>query len=170
MFTFEALKTALPSIAFTTLDVNGTAAGLFAKEDMLPVARAMKEQFGFELFIDALGIDRNERKNRFEVTYNIRNHVTKDRVFLKVRCDERDPHIESLASVWCGANWCEREVYDMFGVIFDHHPDLRRMYMPDEFEYHPLRKDFPLLGIPGSMPLPHHEDANPKFDIMHSPA
>ena len=101
------------------------------------------------------------KKHRFEVTYDLRNHKTNQRIFLKVRCDERDPHVPSLCSVWEGCNWNEREAYDMVGVIFDGHPDLRRMYMPEDFEY------FPLMGVPGSIPLPHHEDADPRFEVAN---
>ena len=169
MFSFEDLKTALPDLEFTIVDVKGTPAALLSREQIVSVARLLKDTYGFRLFIDALGIDRNERKMRFEVTYNLRNLDTKERVFLKVRCDERDPHVPSLAGIWSGANWAEREVYDMFGVVFDGHPDMRRIYMPDDFEYYPLRKDFPLMGVPGSIPLPHHEDADPTFDIMKKP-
>ena len=75
--------------------------------------------------------------------------------------------VPSLVPVWTGCNWNEREAYDMFGIIFDGHPDLRRMYMPEDFEYYPLRKDFPLMGVPGSIPLPHHEDSDPRFNVAN---
>ncbi|MBI1806028.1 MAG: NADH-quinone oxidoreductase subunit C, partial [Ignavibacteria bacterium] len=71
-----------------------------------------------------------------------------------VKVNESDLHVPSVSHVWSTANWHERETYDVYGIIFDGHPDLRRMYMPEEFEYYPLRKDFPLMGIPGSLPLP----------------
>jgi len=158
MFTFEDLKAKLPDLSYEPFDINGTTGAIIPREQILDVARTMKEQFGFTNFVDALGNDRNERKMRFEVIYNIRNLSTKERVFLKVRCDERDPHIPSVVSIWSGANWHEREAFDMYGVIFDGHPDLRRMYMPDEFQYHPLRKDFPLMGVEGSIPLPVDKD------------
>ena len=132
---------------------------------MLEVAKRLRDEFGFTQLIDAFGIDRMERHERFEITYTIRNHVSKERAFIKVRCEERTPHVPSLVEVWTGANWNEREAFDMFGVVFDGHPDLRRMYLPEEFEHHPLRKDFPLTGIPGSIPLPHHEDADPRFNV-----
>ena len=76
------------------------------------------------------------------------------RLRLKADVDESDCSIETVTSVWRSANFQERETYDMYGIKFNNHPDLRRMYMPEEFEYHPLRKDFPVLGIPGSLPLP----------------
>lgn len=158
MFAFEDLKNHLPDLAYDPSDINGTIGAIIPQDRMLDVARMVKEKFGFTHFIDALGVDRNERKMRFEVIYNLRNPETKERIFLKVRCDERDPHVPSVVSIWSGANWHEREAFDMFGVVFDGHPDLRRMYLPDEFEYHPLRKDFPLMGIEGSIPLPLDKD------------
>ncbi len=167
MFTFDLLKEKNPELSFEPVDLGGDEAAIFPREQMLAVARRLKNEFGFVQMIDALGHDRMEKKDRFEVTYNLRNHKTKQRVFLKVRCDERDPHVTSLVSVWTGANWHEREAYDMFGIHFDGHPDMRRMYLPDDFEYFPLRKDFPLMGVPGSIPLPHHEDADPRFDVAN---
>lgn len=158
MFTFEDLQTKFPELTFEPIDINGTIGALIPREKIRDASRILKEQFGFTHFIDALGTDRNERKMRFEVIYNIRNPQTKERIFLKARCDERDPHIPSVVSIWSGANWHEREVFDMYGVTFDEHPDMRRMYLPDEFEYHPLRKDFPLMGIEGSIPLPIDKD------------
>jgi NADH-quinone oxidoreductase subunit C len=169
MFTFEDLKSAIPGLEFQTVDINGTQGAIFPRNSVLEAARALKEKFGFDQIIDIVGIDRNERKERFEITYNLRNHKTFDRVFIKVRCDERDPHVPSLTPVWTGCNWNEREAYDMYGVLFDGHPDMRRMYLPDEFQYFPLRKDFPLIGIPGSIPLPSREGSDPRFHVMDTP-
>ncbi|HET6401461.1 MAG TPA: NADH-quinone oxidoreductase subunit C [Candidatus Kapabacteria bacterium] len=167
MFTFEQLKEKNPELHFDSIDVGGDQAVIVPRDQILAVGLRLKNEFGFVQMIDALGHDRMEKKDRFEVTYNLRNHITKQRIFIKVRCDERDPHVPSLVSVWTGANWHEREAYDMFGILFDGHPDMRRMYLPDDFEYFPLRKDFPLMGIPGSIPLPHHEDADPRFDVAN---
>src|SRR2546423_12955155 len=164
MFAFEDLKKQSLNFTFEPLDVNGTMGALILRENIRDTARILKEQYGFTHFIDALGTDRNERKMRFEVIYNLRNPQTKERIFLKTRCDERDLHIPSVVSIWSGANWHEREVFDMYGVIFDGHPDLRRMYMPDEFEYYPMRKDFPLMGIEGSIPLPIDKDLNARVN------
>ena len=158
MFAFEELKNHIPDIEIVPMDINGTICAIILRENIQEIAHLVKEKFGFTHFIDALGVDRNERKMRFEFIYNLRNPETKERIFLKVRCDERDPHIPSVVSIWSGANWHEREAFDMYGIIFDGHPDPRRMYMPDEFEYYPLRKDFPLMGIEGSIPLPISEE------------
>ena len=165
MFSFDSITEALPGVSFESIDVNGTPAALIKKEEIVKVAKLLHDQFGFVQMIDAFGMDRNEKHGRFEVTYNIRNHQTKERIFLKVRCDEKDPHVPSLAGIWSGANWNEREAYDMYGVIFDGHPDMRRMYMPEGFEYYPLRKDFPLMGIAGSIPLPRTDGSDKKFKI-----
>jgi NADH-quinone oxidoreductase subunit C len=154
MFSFNDLKTSLPDLTFETLDVNGTIGAIFERERIRDISRILKEEFGFTHFIDMLGADSNERKMRFSVIYNLRNPQTKERIFLKIRCDERDAHVPSVVSIWSGANWHEREAYDMYGIVFDGHPDMRRMFMPDDFDYYPLRKDFPLMGIEGSTPLP----------------
>ena len=167
MFTFEQLKEKNPDLQFEKVDVGDDEGVIVPREQILGVAQRLKNEFGFLQMIDIIGHDRMEKKHRFEVTYDLRNHMTNQRIFLKVRCDERDPHVPSLCSVWEGCNWNERETYDMVGVIFDGHPDLRRMYMPEDFEYFPLRKDFPLMGVPGSIPLPHHEDADPRFEVAN---
>jgi NADH-quinone oxidoreductase subunit C len=167
MFTFDQITEKNPSLTIERINVTGDEAGLVSREQIVEVAKMLKHDFGFLQMIDALGADRMEKKNRFEITYNLRNHKTNQRIFLKVRCDERDPHVPSLCDVWEGCNWHEREAYDMYGVTFDNHPDMRRMYMPEYFEHYPLRKDFPLMGIPGSIPLPHHEDADPRFDVAN---
>ena len=73
---------------------------------------------------------------------------------LKCDVEENDCNIDSVSSVWRTSNWQERECYDMYGIKFNNHPDMRRIYMPEDFEYYPLRKEFPLMGIPGSLSLP----------------
>lgn len=112
------------------------------------------EDLRFDSLRDVCGADQNKRGDRYEVIYNLYSLKNKFRLRLKVRVSEDNLHIPTVTGVWGTANFAERETYDMFGIIFDGHPDLRRIYMPEEFEYHPLRKDFPLMGIPGSLPLP----------------
>lgn len=124
--------------------------------DLVAVAKFLKEDpaLAFDMIIDICGVDRFRDKERFEVIYNVYSLAYKKYLRLKVLVDEADPTVPTLTGVWPGANWHERETYDMFGIKFSGHPDLRRLYMPEEFEYHPLRKDFPLTGIPDSLPLP----------------
>jgi NADH-quinone oxidoreductase subunit C len=83
---------------------------------------------------------------RFEVVYNLISIAHHHRIRLKVRVPEEDPRVDSVTSVWHTANWHERETYDLMGIKFDGHPDLRRILTPDDFEGHPLRKEFPVKG------------------------
>src|SRR5579864_7796509 len=91
-------------------------------------------------------VDRYPSEPRFEVVYHLHSIETKQRVRLKCRVFGSEPVIESVTSVWRSANWYEREVFDLFGIQFMNHPDLRRILMPDDWEGHPLRKDYPVTG------------------------
>jgi NADH-quinone oxidoreductase subunit C len=126
------------------------------KKFINPICKFLKEDADFEFFLceDITAVDWATRKNRFTVVYHIFSLKNKFRLVLKSDVDESDCKIDTVSSVWKTSNWQERECFDMYGIKFNNHPDLRRIYMPEEFEYHPLRKDFPLLGIPGSLPLP----------------
>ncbi len=128
---------------------------------IVDVCRFLKEAQGFNYLADLGGIDRFTDEGRFEVFYNLVAIERRKRIRLKVRLEEDHPVVPSVTSVYRAANWNERECYDMFGIRFERHPDLRRMYMPEDFEYHPLRKEFPLLGIPGSLPLPPQTPGGP---------
>jgi len=97
----------------------------------------------FKLLADIAGADYPKREKRFDIVYNLYSPETNLRLRLKVQAAEGES-IPSVSGVWSSANWAEREVFDMFGVPFDGHPDLRRILMPDDWEGHPLRKDFPL--------------------------
>jgi NADH-quinone oxidoreductase subunit C len=126
------------------------------KKFINPICKFLKEDTDFEFLLceDITAVDWATRKNRFTVVYHIFSLKNKFRLVLKSDVDESDCNIDTVSSVWKTSNWQERECFDMYGIKFNNHPDLRRIYMPEEFEYHPLRKDFPLLGIPGSLPLP----------------
>lgn len=126
------------------------------KEKIVDVCRYFRDntECPFPICEDVCGVDAFERKDRFRVSYHFFSLVYKVRIAIKVKVDAKDLVVPSITSVYEGANWYERETYDMFGITFSNHPDLRRVYMPEEYEYYPLRKDFPLMGIPGSIPLP----------------
>lgn len=126
------------------------------KKDILEVCKFLKnnDELQFLICEDITAIDWARRTSRFTVVYHIFSLKNRFRLVLKADVDESECTIDSVTAVWRAANWQEREVYDMYGIKFNNHPDLRRMYMPEEFEYHPLRKDFPVLGIPGSLTLP----------------
>jgi len=100
----------------------------------------------FNFLSDLTCVDWYPAEPRFEVVYHLLSIPKKERVRLKVRLDSASPVVESLTSVWPGANYFEREVFDLFGVRFTGHPYLRRILMPEDWEGHPLRKDYPVEG------------------------
>jgi len=100
----------------------------------------------FNFLSDVTCVDRYPSDPRFEVIYHLLSISKKERVRLKVLLEEGDPVVESLTSVWPAANYFEREVFDLFGVRFSGHPYLRRLLMPENWEGHPLRKDYPVEG------------------------
>ncbi len=126
------------------------------KKFINPVCKFLKEDSDLEFLLceDITAVDWATRKNRFTVVYHIFSLKNKFRLVLKSDLDESDCTIDTVSDVWKTSNWQERECYDMYGITFNNHPDMRRIYMPEDFEYNPLRKDFPLMGIPGSLPLP----------------
>jgi NADH-quinone oxidoreductase subunit C len=100
----------------------------------------------FNFLSDLTCVDWYPAEPRFEVVYHLLSIPKKERVRLKVRLDSANPAVESLTSVWPGANFFEREVFDLFGIRFAGHPHLRRILMPEDWEGHPLRKDYPVEG------------------------
>lgn len=133
---------------------SGDTFVLIEAEAVLPVCRYLKQEHRFVYLADVFGTDRFTQQERFEVVYNMVSLKSRQRLFVKVWLEEEDPEVDSVTEIWKAANWYEREVYDMFGILFRNHPDLRRIYMPEDYKYFPLRKEFPLLGIPGSIELP----------------
>jgi len=152
----QKLKTEFPdSIESTTVFRNDLTIQV-KREDIVKVGGFLKNdpELSFDTVIDLCGVDMYRPEGRFEVIYNLYSLKNKKYVRLKVLVDEEDPVVDTVGTVWSGAGWHERETYDMFGIEFEGHPDLRRMYMPEEYEYYPLRKDFPTMGITDSIPLP----------------
>jgi|SoiMethySBSTD1v2_1073268.scaffolds.fasta_scaffold1816621_1 NADH-quinone oxidoreductase subunit C len=116
---------------------------------LIEVMTLLKMQAGFDYLAEIAGVDYLHYPNatdRYGVVYGLANTETAERVFVKVLVNDPDPRVPSVYPLWKGADWMEREVFDMFGVVFDGHPDLRRILMPDEFTAYPLRKDYPLRG------------------------
>ena len=119
------------------------------REHIVAVCQFLKspDNFAFDFLADLCGSDRGpEEEPRFEVNYHLFSTTRHYRVRLKVLLNEDDVHIPTVTGVWRTANWHERETYDLVGVIFDGHPDLRRILLPDDWQGHALRKDFPLRG------------------------
>jgi len=101
---------------------------------------------GYGFFEDMTAVDWFPSEPRFQVTYHLLSHGYKEYIRIKAMVEGSDPSIESITSLWPAANFYEREVFDLFGIRFEGHPNLRRLMMPDEFEGHPLRKDYPVEG------------------------
>ncbi|TVQ69713.1 MAG: NADH-quinone oxidoreductase subunit C [Balneolaceae bacterium] len=126
------------------------------KRDRLHDAcRFLKNTLHFIYLNEIIGTDRFTSEDRFEVIYHLISLRNRQRLFLKVRVEEENPVLPTVTDIWKSANWNEREVFDMFGIRFEGHPDLRRIFLPEDFKYYPLRKEFPLLGVPGSLEMPN---------------
>lgn len=103
-------------------------------------------ELGFNLLVDVTAVDRYPVEPRFEIVYHLRAMKSGERLRLKARVGGDDPCVDSLVPVWPGANMLEREVFDLFGIRFTGHPNLKRLLMPDDWQGHPLRKDYPVEG------------------------
>lgn len=127
----------------------GETTVIVPRESIVDACKFLKTTHGFEFdfLADLCGFDRGpEEEPRFELNYHLFSTRTFLRLRLKVCLNEEDTHVSTVTSVWRTANWHERETYDLFGVIFDSHPDLRRILLPDDWQGYALRKDFPLRG------------------------
>ncbi|PTX95784.1 NADH-quinone oxidoreductase subunit C [Opitutus sp. ER46] len=124
--------------------------------DVPAVLAFLRDELAFELLMDVTAIDNGEHSSpRFTVVYHVLS-VTHPGAYLRIAADcanDAEPTAPSVVALWAGANWHEREVYDMFGIKFTGHPDLRRILMWDGYPYHPLRKEFPLAGIETDLPV-----------------
>jgi NADH-quinone oxidoreductase subunit C len=121
------------------------------KEEIINICRFLKENLQYNLLTDVTAVDYLGKVPRFMMVYHLYSIPNKERLRIKVPVAESDLTIDSLVPIWKSANWLEREVYDLFGIIFNNHPDLRRILMPNDWVGHPLRKDYPLQG-PGREP------------------
>ena len=101
----------------------------------------------FNLLSDATCVDRFPMEPRFELQYHLVSIPKRNKLRIRVRLSGDDPVVDSLVPVWLGANWLEREIFDLMGIRFTDHPDLRRILLPDDWEGHPLRRDFPVEGF-----------------------
>ncbi len=113
------------------------------------VLQSLKEKHGFDMLVDLTAVDYlyyPDATDRFGVVYSVLNVTTGDRLFVRTLLNEPNLKLPSVFSLWKGADWMEREVYDMYGIRFEGHPNLLRILMPQEFAAYPLRKDYPLRG------------------------
>jgi len=114
--------------------------------EAIRTAAATIQAAGYNFFEDMTAVDWFPLSPRFQLSYHILSHSYKERIRLRVLLEESDPAVESIIPVWPSANYYEREVFDLFGIRFEGHPNLRRILMPDEWIGYPLRKDYPVEG------------------------
>lgn len=129
------------------IEYRGETTIVVPKELLRAAAEHCRDSLKFDLLSDSTCLDRYPIEPRFELNYELVSISGRNRVRLRVRLNGSDPVVDSLVPVWPGANWQEREIFDLFGIRFNGHPDLRRILLPDDFEGYPLRRDFPVHGF-----------------------
>lgn len=129
-------------------DFRGQVSVSVKRDRVLEICRYLHDEpdIHMDYLADLCGVDYPDRKYRFEVVYNLFSMKHEHRILIKALLPEDDSTVESVVPVWNGANWHEREACDMYGIVFNGHPDLRRILMPEDWEGYPLRKDYPLKG------------------------
>jgi NADH-quinone oxidoreductase subunit C len=139
--TESTIRKAFPEAVLDASEIDGVLNLKLAANFLLDVCRLLysHDDLSFDYLADITAID---WRDRIEVVYRLTNLATNAKVVLRVDLDRNDPQVESVSSVWKGAEWQEREVYDLMGVRFIGHPDLRRILLPEDWEGHPLRKDY----------------------------
>jgi len=144
----ERIKETFPQAIEETVVYKDEYAIRVKRSYLLEVSQFLKQDpaCGFDFLSDLCGVDYLGREPRFEVVYHLYSMKHKHRLRMKASPSENDLSIPSVVSVWKTANWHERECYDLLGIIFSNHPDLRRILTPEGFKGYPLRKDFPLRG------------------------
>jgi NADH-quinone oxidoreductase subunit C len=143
----DSLRKENDSWVADVVEGHGEVTVVVPRESIVEACSFLKDSHGFDMLADLCGADRGpEDDPRFEVNYHLFSTTHYSRLRLKVLLSEDDPHVETVTVLWHTANWHERETYDLFGVIFDGHPDLRRILLPSDFDGHALRKDYPLRG------------------------
>ena len=141
---FELLCSLMPHVLLEPAKSSDQPAIFVPSDRLVEVSRLLRDHEGlnFHFLVDVTAVDWWPREPRFEVVYHLASAT--ERLRLKVIVPGAAARLPTLQNVWPGASWLEREVWDMFGIVFDDHGDLRRLLMPDDWEGHPLRKDFPV--------------------------
>jgi len=146
-FSLEQLNGRLESYIKSSSEFRGENTYFVAPANIVEILKILKEEFGFTYLVDLTAVDFLGIKTpRFEIVYYLHRfgeeYDENIRVRIKAQITEEDAAVDSVTSIWIGADWLEREVFDMFGIVFKGHPDLRRILMPEDYDEYPLRKDF----------------------------
>jgi NADH-quinone oxidoreductase subunit C len=154
--TVEAVRSKFPQAIVEIVEFRDEQTIVLTPEYLVEVCTYLKKDLQYDFLETLTAVDWPERVPRFDVIYQLLSIQHQSFVRLKVRVGQRreeHPAVPTVTNVWAGANWYEREVYDLFGITFTDHPDLRRILMPADWTTHPLRKDYPLSGF--DLPEPH---------------
>jgi len=155
----DDLRDKLPEAVLGTLHFRGKGTLLVAPKHIRATLQHLREHDGWTFLASVHGVDYYPEEPRLGIHYELLSMRRQDRLTVKVRVHTEDPHVESVTPDWPTADHQEREIYDMFGVVFDGHPDLRRILMPEDYQGHPQRRDFPIGGEP--IIFTHNEPSNP---------
>ena len=145
--TLDALHAEFPGLSVS--EFRGQTRVVVPRGDAFELLRYLKEVCGFDMLVDITCVDylhAREATDRFGLVYLLANIEANERITIRTFLNEPDLTIESVYPLWKGADWLEREVFDMYGIRFEGHPNLKRILLPEEFTAHPLRKDYPLRG------------------------
>lgn len=147
----EKIKERFPDEVVDITQFRGQVSVIVKRDRIIDICRYLYDEpdICMDYLADLCGVDYPQRRLRFEVVYNLYSIRYRHRLRLKALLPVDDPSIDSVTSIWAGANWHEREACDMYGIVFKGHPDLRRILMPEDWEGFPLRKDYPLKGPEG---------------------
>jgi NADH-quinone oxidoreductase subunit C len=145
----ERLRSWKPDAIAEVIEFRGETTAVVQRKALREVAAHCRDnkELQFNLLSDATCVDRFPLEPRFDLNYHLVSISRRDRLRLRVLLSGEDPTVDSLVPVWPGANWLEREIFDLFGVRFQGHPDLRRILLPEDWEGYPLRKDYPVEGF-----------------------
>jgi len=152
----EKVREKFPRAVIETVEFRSEQTIVLTIGQLVAVCAYLQKNLQYTFLSTITAVDWDERVPRYDVVYHLLSIPNRSELRLKVRVGERreeHPSVPTVISVWPGANWYEREVYDMFGITFAGHPDLRRILMPNDWTTHPLRKDYPLTGF--DLPEPH---------------
>jgi NADH-quinone oxidoreductase subunit C len=144
----ECLRSWNPKAVTEVIEFRGETTIVVPRELLRAAAEQCRAnaKLQYNLLTDATCVDRYPIEPRFELNYHLVSIPRREKVRLKVRLSGNDALVDSLVSVWPGTNWMEREIFDLFGIRFNGHPDLRRILLPEDWEGHPLRRDYPVEG------------------------
>jgi len=144
----ECLRSWNPQAVAEVLEFRGETTIVVPREHLRGAAEHCcgDAKLQYNLLSDATCVDRFPSEPRFELNYHLVSIPRRERVRLRVFLNGKDPTVDSLVAIWPGANWLEREIFDLFGIRFTGHPDLRRILLPDDWEGYPLRRDYPVEG------------------------